>query len=197
MRHATMLLAVVVLGVASMVLVPERVLAQVVNGSFEADSVTFPGWSVTGNIKLLDAFATDGIRTANFNYGNAVPNAVLSQAIPTVAGCSDTLYFDFGVRSFNGINQSIKVEVLGTQILAQGIFSGTALAPTPTLTTRVLTFVPDGPVTVIKFTDVTANTTTATDGVLDNVRVMVGGCAPTVTTSSTWGSVKAGAKVVR
>lgn len=184
MRHVTPRVLVSALVMVCACSFSASAKADVVNGSFETGD--FTGWTLAGNVTLLPAFATDGAWTANFNYGNAVPNATLTQVVATISGQTYRLRFDFGVRSISGANQALLVQVMGGQLLASSQVSDPSLAATPSLESYDLFFVADGPSAVISFADVSTNATFSCDGVLDNIHLD----AITATGRRTWGAVK-------
>jgi hypothetical protein len=147
------------------------------NWSFE-DAVDFAGWTVTGHYEMCTSsparFATDGLKLVALNSGNLSPNAVLTKTVATTAGKTYVLNYKFGVQSYNQNSQSIRVKATGTSPLAEvtGSMNGDGSGISRWQSGPTLTFVANGPSTVIEFKDISTLTEYG-DLLLDEVVLVV------------------------
>ncbi len=145
--------------------------AQIItNGSFED---FFNGWSVTGNVDVVQYNTSDGIKSARFNSAESTPNAVLAQSFPTAPGERYALQFDFGVWGGGaGAEQRVSVQVSGSTVTLSNVVTevGTGLPVPMTLVTHRIYFWADATNSTVTFRDVSLETW-STDGHLDNVTV--------------------------
>ena len=153
-----------------------------VNGSFES---SYASWSASGNQSIQSAgaySATDGSKLVAFNGGNSVPNGVVSQTIPTVAGSTYTLGFDAGVLAYNTSQQRLLVSATGTSSVLSQVIAISGSGNGTSWFRQNFTFVANNSSTVITFRDQSANTNNI-DFLLDNVRVTAGGTSSNPNTS--------------
>jgi VCBS repeat-containing protein len=151
-----------------------------VNGSFESD---FAGWTVAGNQSIATGApyaASHGTKLAIFNSGNSIPNGVVSQTFPTVAGQTYTLEFDAGVLAYNYSSQTMLVTVTGASgLLSKTITVNGAGGGIPRWMPQSFTFVANSATTTLSFRD-QSSSTGGLDMTLDDI--WVGG--PTGTTNT-------------
>lgn len=150
------------------------------NGNFEEQ---WSGWNHSGNITIEKVWhGTDGPSIAIFNSNDLPPNAVLSQAVPTIIGESYRLQFDFGAyKGGRAAEQSLAVIIKGKSVLLNRQVKVPAFNPLR-YSSFSLAFVADGATTTIQFTDCSQQTR-GVDGVLDNVRVIPKSPSQTATSS--------------
>src|ERR1700731_2569742 len=116
------LTALLVLGLTATVTaqISPTVAGAFTNGSFESD---YTGWTHSGNQNITTTTVSDGVKAVQFNGGNAIPNAVLSQTFATTPGLTYSLSFDAGVSAYQSTAQmSMQVSVQGnTALLSQTV----------------------------------------------------------------------------
>ena len=143
-----------------------------VNGGFEA-GVT--GWNMTGNYLVYPTtppyIASQGSTLVVMNGGQTPPNAVITQAFPTVPGQSYVLEFDMGVLAGNFAAQQLGISVSGAgSLVAQNeIMFGNGLGNS-VWAPKSFAFIANSASTVLTFQDQSA-TSDGIDLLLDNVRV--------------------------
>ncbi|MHC1763795.1 MAG: immunoglobulin domain-containing protein [Verrucomicrobiia bacterium] len=162
-----------------------------INPSFESG---LSGWTSSGNVSWVGSAlykASHGSFLGAFNTGQSTPNGFLSQSFSTVAGQSYGLSFDFGVLSYNNLEQRLQVIVRGNGVvLSRTVSLFGAGSGSIKWSPQTLTFVADGPTTTLTFQDVSPSTMSL-DGLLDNVQVTgtapppVQDSPPTITTQPT------------
>ncbi|MFO1497494.1 MAG: DUF642 domain-containing protein [Verrucomicrobiota bacterium] len=161
------------------------------NGSFESG---YAGWTATGNQGVAGTGSfppTDGSKLVAFNWGQATPNAVLSQTFTTASGQTYSLSFDLGVVAYNQNEQRLQVSVQGAgQLLSQtlsifGIGNGTIK-----WVAQTFTFVANSGTTTLTFQDISASGINI-DLLLDNVRVVAQN-GPNITTQPASATVNVG-----
>lgn len=169
-----------------------------VNPSFESGLV---GWTTSGNVSWVGSTIykpSQGSHLVAFNTGQSTPNGFLSQSFSTVAGQSYGLSFDFGVLSYNTLEQRIQITIRGASVLLSRTVSlfGTGWGAVK-WAPQTLSFVADGPTTTLTFQDVSPSTMSL-DGLLDNIQVTttapppVQQSPPTITTQPSSVTLTAG-----
>jgi hypothetical protein len=150
-------------------------LAAFTNGGFESGSGP---WTYTGNVESRAADASytaaSGTRLVSFNSGQATPSGVLQQTFTNVANATFTLTFDVGALSFVNQNaQSVRLEVIGNTTRLSEVITVNAPGNGTTYTAKSYDFSTDSTVTVLRFTDISADTQNI-DLVLDSVALAAG-----------------------
>ena len=143
-----------------------------VNGSFESD---YAGWTVSGNQDASSQSpydASDGAKLVAFNGGDSAADAVLSQSFTTVAGQVYVLAFDAGVFAYTLNQQTLGLDVAGTDnLLAETVTITPNTRGVNDWTPQSFTFVADSSTTTLTFRD-RSEFTNGLDLLLDHVRVI-------------------------
>ena len=172
---------------------PTPTTLPLVNGDFETwpfnDPGTVAGWTVGGdqNAESITQGATSGTHSAGFSVGRDSSNNTLSQTFVTSANQTYTLDFDAGVfGQRDGAPLQLQVEVLGN-----GSLVSTVITPPDAFTYHPsqvtfqhyhYSFVADGTLATVQFTDLTGDNANA-DVMLDTVSIL-----PQVPTFAEWQS---------
>jgi hypothetical protein len=139
-----------------------------INGSFESG---YNGWSGTGNQNTTAPAGTDGTTAVQFNSGDSLPNAVLSQTFTTTVGQQYEVSFDLSaVGYFAQLEQRLVAAIYGDTLLTAKVFSVFSSGTGTQFKTQTFTFTADGPAITLTFMDVSPVTVNV-DMLLDNVQV--------------------------
>ena len=150
--------------------VPAHAIELITNGSFENG---FTGWNATGAVEpIVGQGAHDGLAAAMFNYANAAPSGVLSQAIATTPGVKYRICFEYWGWG-RAVVQKLGIQVTGNATLVSRKLSAIGSSEPVEYHTFASTFVADSEVTTITFTDLMPKpaNTIASDLALDGVSV--------------------------
>ena len=142
------------------------------NGDFETGD--FSGWTLMGNVFMESYLPANETASyaAHFNRFNLAPNGSLAQSSVAVPDAEYELTFDLGCLTYVGLSQRIAIEVAGDDVLiSDSIFQQGMSVNSFAYTTYSYSFVADSNEITVLFSDVGSNDTTATDIILDNVRL--------------------------
>lgn len=150
------------------------------NGSFESG---YAGWTATGNQGIAtptEYTPPDGAKVLVFNWGQATPNAVLSQSFTTIAGQAYTLQFSCGIVDYCPCEQRLEVTAKGIAALLEKSVSlaGTGSGKVK-WTQQSFAFTADSTLTTLTFKDLSSSGWNI-DLLLDNVQVAAAGSAASI-----------------
>ena len=189
MRINLVCFTALVAALAAASVVPTAANAQnlIQNPGFESGGAN---WTNTGNVDFalysgygMTPTVAFGTGLANFNAGDTTPNAVLFQSFATSPGAPYRVTFVYGNFNANGggATQTITAAAINTSntallgsVVASDIVGGLQTGFAAVMdTTYVFEFNAISTDTTLRFTDFAANSTLSTDGILDNVSVVV------------------------
>jgi hypothetical protein len=163
------------------------VLGPFTNGSFEDE---FRGWTWAGtqqSVKVKDGLPTTaGLNCIEFNSANSANGGSVTQTFTTAPGTVYTVAFDQGVLSFGSGTQVLRARVdnsSGTALYNQTFSLRGNTTGVPVWAGRTFTFTANSNTSSITFLDA-STAVSATDLLLDNVRITPPGPGTTITTHS-------------
>lgn len=141
----------------------------IANGGFERGLAS---WKYVGAVEArADEGPSAGKMSAVFNWGDVVPDGVLTQSFQTVPGEKYKLEFDYAGFAANN-EQKLRVTIAGVNLLVDSTVSDFGSNP-PSYKTFMATFIADGSTATLKFEDVTDSANTyASDLEIDRVSVV-------------------------